>query len=168
MTLLTTAPVDLRAAFRRAASSAWVVTGRSSDGGPVGFTAISIVSVSVEPPLVTFNISKTSSSLATISRSRRAALHLLSDEQSALATRFARDRSLRFVDDGSWSYGADGLPELHDVVTRLSTEVVDLVEAGDSYIAVARVEEMDGNDLDPLVHHHGGYHRFSSTTRQGA
>ncbi len=168
MTLLTTAPVDLRTAFRRAASSAWVVTGRSTDGSPVGFTAISIVSVSVEPPLVTFNLSKTSSSLATISRSRRAALHLLSDEQSALATRFARDRSLRFVDDGTWSYGADGLPELHDVVTRLSTEIVDLVEAGDSYIAVARVEEMDGRDLTPLVHHDGGYRNVSTSIGQGA
>lgn len=143
-------PPDLRAAFRQAAASTWVVTGHSP-AGPVGFTAISITSVSVDPPLVTFNIGRTSSSLPVLTASRRAALHLLSGEQAALATRFARDRSLRFVEDGTWAMAEDGLPEIHGVVTRLVTRIVDLVDVGDNHLAIARVEAATVIDRPPLV-----------------
>lgn len=166
MSLATISPIDLRGAFRSAASSAWVVTGHA-DGRPVGFTAISIVSVSVDPPLVSLNLSKTSGSLATISRTRRAALHLLSDEQAAVASRFAGDRALRYVDDGTWSLDEGRLPRIHDVVTRLVVEIVDLVDAGDSLIAVGRVDTAETTDRTPLVHHAGRY-RPLTTTPNGA
>lgn len=156
-------PLDLRAAFRPAAASTWVVTGHTPDG-PVGFTAISIISVSVDPPVISFNISRTSSSLAAIQQSRRAALHLLSDEQEPLATRFAQDRSLRFVRDGAWSLDDVGLPRLHDVVTRLTVAVDQLVEAGDSLIAVSRVETSEITDRAPLVHRGGRYHPRTTQT----
>lgn len=168
MPVSTLDPVDLRSAFRSAATSAWVITGHSPDG-PVGFTAISVVSVSTDPPMVSFNLAKSSSSLATISRSRRAALHLLSDEQAWVATRFAGDRDERFIDDGSWSWAGDGLPRIDGVTTRLLTEVVDLVDAGDSYIAVTRVDSIDATDRNPLVHHAGGFHPLTApATSNGA
>ncbi|HIZ98319.1 MAG TPA: flavin reductase family protein [Candidatus Janibacter merdipullorum] len=168
MSITTVSPPDVRAAFRAAAASAWVVTGHSADG-PVGFTAISVVSVSVDPPLVSFNISKSSSSLATVSRSRRAALHLLGDEQAGVARRFAGDRARRYDDDGSCSIDDGGLPRIHGVVSRLVVEVVDLVDAGDSYIAVGRVESTETTDREPLVHHAGTYlPRTPSTTTNGA
>lgn len=162
-------PLDLRDVFRGAAASTWVVTG-SSTTGHVGFTAISIVSVSVDPPLVSFNVSKTSSSLATISRTRRAALHLLSDEQDSLAKRFATDRNRRFIEDGTWSVDEHGLPRIHDVATHLVTEIVDLVDVGDSFIAVTRVDTADITARQPLVHHDGGYHPLTglTTTPDGA
>lgn len=163
------APLDLRDVFRGAAASTWVVTG-SSSAGHVGFTAISIVSVSVDPPLVSFNISKTSSSLATISRTRRAALHLLSDEQHSVASRFAGNRNRRFVEDGTWSVDDGGLPLIHGGAARLVTEIVDLVDVGDSFIAVARVDTADITGRPPLVHHAGGYHPLTAltTTPNGA
>lgn len=163
MSLSTLTPIDLRGAFRAAASSAWVVTGHSPDG-PVGFTAISITSVSVDPPMVSFNVSKSSSSLVTISRSRRAALHLLSDEQEPVARRFSGNRSQRFADDGTWSLDEGGLPRIHDVVTRLTVDVVDLVDAGDSFVTIARVESADASDRNPLVHHAGGYRPVPTPT----
>lgn len=168
MSVSTLASLDLRPAFRSAASSAWVVTGHSPDG-PVGFTAISVVSVSTDPPMVSFNLAKSSSSLATISRTRRAALHLLSEEQAWVATRFAGNRDHRFIDDGTWSLAEDGLPLVDGVSARLLTEVVDLVDAGDSYIAVTRVDAIDTTDRSPLVHHAGGFHPLTShTTTNGA
>lgn len=158
---------DLRGAFRAAAASTWVVTGSTPDG-PVGFTAISITSVSVDPAMVSFNLAKTSGSLVTISRTRRAALHLLSDEQHYLARRFAGERRSRFVDDGTWSVDEEGLPRVHDVAARLVVEVVDLVDAGDSYIAVGAVGLAETTDRSPLVHHDGGFHPLPSPTPNGA
>lgn len=151
------APPDLRAAFRTAASSTWVVTGHSLTE-PVGFTAISVASASMDPPLVTFNIGRSSSSLPALTANRRAALHLLAGDQHSLATRFARDRHLRFVEDCTWSIAEDGLPRLHDVVTRLVTNIVEFVDVGDNYLAIARVESAVTTDRTPLVHHRGMFH----------
>ena len=166
VTTLHVRPADLRSAFRRAATSTWVVTGARAPGlDPVGFTAISVISVSLDPPLVSFNIAKTSSSLLTLGRTRRAALHLLADDQGHLATRFSSDRSRRFAEDGTWGW-AGGLPELRGAAVRLVTSVVDLVDAGDSYLAVARVERAsDGGTADPLIHHAG---RFVPLAQVGA
>lgn len=152
------APIDLRSAFRRTASSTWVVTGARAPGiDPVGFTAVSIVSVSLSPPLVSFNIGKDSSSLVTLGRTRRAALHLLGEDQPDVATRFAVDRHRRFVEDGSWGWSG-GLPDVHGSVLRLTTTLVDLVEAGDSFLALARVEHTSAPaDAAPLVHHQGSF-----------
>ncbi len=147
---------DLRAAFGRAASSTWVVTA-SGERGPVGFTAISVVSVSLAPPLASFNIAKRSSSLATITRTGRAALHLLADDQSHLAQRFAEDRTKRFVDDGAWAYDEEGLPAVHNVASRLLTRVQDLVDSGDSFVVIARVDQAVTSTRRPLLHHAGRY-----------
>ena len=111
-------PVDLRRAFRLDASSVWVVT--SADAGtPVGFTAVSVVSVSLAPPIVSFNVSRTSSSLDTLLRSGRFAVHLLAADQEDTARRFAGPAALRFADERTWSWD-DGLPRLGGVLTRLS------------------------------------------------
>lgn len=148
--------IDLRGTFARAAASTWVVTG-SGSRGPVGFTAISVASVSLSPPLVSFNVAKTSSSLVTIAQTQRAALHLLGPDQQHLADRFARDRAKRFVDDGAWAYDDHGLPVVHDTTARLITRIHDLVDAGDSFVAIARVEHALTSAGTPLLHHAGRY-----------
>src|SRR4051794_16948633 len=96
-------PEDLRRAFRFAASSVWIVTS-AYDRVPVGFTAISVVSVSVDPPLISYNIGRRSSSLPTLSRSLRFAAHLLSTGQDALAERFAAPAGERFADGSTWEW----------------------------------------------------------------
>lgn len=153
---------DLRTAFRHAAASTWVVTGAGGDDAdPVGFTAISIVSVSLDPPLVSFNIGKNSSSLVTLGRTRRAVLHLLADDQTHIAARFTGDRNRRFADDGTWAW-ADGLPQVHGSALRLITRLVDLVDAGDSFLAIARVEQSRSDaTAAPLIHHQGRFVPFS-------
>lgn len=149
---------DLRTALRAAASSTWVVTGAGSpDTEPVGFTAISVVSVSLDPPLVSFNISKTSSSLVTLGRTRRAALHLLADDQYEIAIRFSTHRERRFALDGTWDWD-HGLPQVHGTALRLVTRVIDLVDAGDSFLAIARVEHSRSDaTAAPLIHHQGRF-----------
>ncbi|TNM64324.1 flavin reductase family protein [Streptomyces sp. NP160] len=161
-TATTTAPVvDLAGAFRAVASSAWVVTTASPER-PVGFTAISVASVSVAPPLLSFNVSRTSSSLEALLAERRVAVHLLADDQEALARRFAAPAAGRFPDDGSWSYDETGLPELHGVVARLAGPVHDVVEAGDSVLLLVRPEVTAVHGGTPLVHHARAYHRLSA------
>ena len=170
------APVDLRRAFRLDASSVWVVTSADATS-PVGFTAVSVASVSVAPPILSFNISRTSSSLATLVSSGRFTAHLLAADQEATARRFAGPAPERFADTSAWSWDADGLPRLHGVLTRLSGAVLRLVEAGDSLLVLGEVSGSDADDDadtghgtpadprlfrgvdDPLVHHDRAYTR---------
>ncbi|PWJ49041.1 NADH-FMN oxidoreductase RutF, flavin reductase (DIM6/NTAB) family [Quadrisphaera granulorum] len=161
-TAAATAPVvDLPGAFRTVASSAWVVTTRSGDR-PVGFTAISVASVSLQPPLLSFNVSRSSSSIDALLSERRAAVHLLADGQEHLARRFAASAAGRFPEDGSWTWDETGLPELPGVVARLAGPVHEVIEAGDSVVLLVRPEVTAVAGGTPLVHHARAYHRLEA------
>lgn len=151
--------VDLPAVFRSVASSAWVVT-TELDGRPVGFTAISVASVSLAPPLVSFNASRTSSSLPALLATRRAAVHLLAHDQEDVARRFAAPAPQRFPDDGSWAWGRDGLPVVRGASARLAGPLVQVVEAGDSLLLLLQAEAVAATGSAPLVHHARSYHRL--------
>ena len=158
-----TAGVDLASAFRSAASSVWVVTTSTSSATgpqPVGFTAISLVSVSLAPALVSFNVSRSSSSLPALVASRRFAAHLLAEDQEPLARRYAAPAAGRFPDDGSWEWGTEGLPALPGAVARLTGSVRELVDAGDSQLVLAEVVAVSVAERAPLVHHGRDYHRL--------
>lgn len=159
--------VDLRRAFRPVASSVWVVT--SAHGGiPVGFTAISVASVSLTPALLSFNVSRTSSSLPTLRASRRYAVHLLAADDEEAARRFAAPAGARFADPGTWTWGDEGLPALTGGATRLSGDVVSLVEAGDSLLVIGSVQRAESTGTAPLLHHDRTYLSLPSTDLVGA
>ena len=151
--------VDLAGVFRSAALSVWVVT-TVAGAQPVGFTAISVVSVSLAPALVSFNVSRASSSLPALVASRRFAAHLLAEDQEPLARRFAGPAADRFPDDGSWAWGPDGLPALAGAVGRLSGGARELLDAGDSVLVLAEVATAAVAARLPLIHHGRDYHRL--------
>lgn len=147
----------VRDVFRNTANSVWVITS-AWDGEPVGYTAITVNSVSVDPPMVTFNVGRASSSLNTISRSLRFAAHLLADGETAAAQRFASDAKLRFADRSTWTWHEDGLPALRSgVLARLAGDIVNLSHAGDNLLVLGRLENIDIRPGQPLVYHQGAY-----------
>jgi flavin reductase (DIM6/NTAB) family NADH-FMN oxidoreductase RutF len=149
---------DLRSAFRSAASSVWVVTSAFASV-PVGFTAISVVSVSTAPPVLSFNVGSASSSLPALTRSARFAAHLLTAAQEDLARRFAADAAARFPHDGTWDWDPDGLPAVVGCAVRLSGRVSSFVPAGDSFIAIGAVDRIEPGppSTGVLVHRDRGY-----------
>jgi len=154
-----TAP-DLRELFGQAASSTWIVTGRGPDG-PVGFTAISVASASLNPPMVTFNVGMAAASLVTLRETRKANLQLLSEGQDGLALRFSGERNHRFNDPSVWRDGAHGCPDILGVVGRLFVDIHEFVEAGDSVVIVAQVIAAESDPTRrPLIHHARRYTRI--------
>lgn len=144
--------VDLRPAFRSTASSVWVVT-TADRHRPAGFTATSVSSVSLDPPIISFNLARTASSLPAIEGSGLVAAHLLSRHQHALAVRWAGPSHERFVYDGTWYWHQDGLPALGESLVRLSGDVLSLTEAGDSLVALVEVRRQETGAGAPLLHH---------------
>jgi len=163
----TDAAVDLRRAFRPLAASTWVVTSAHA-GVPVGFTAVSVMTASVHPPMLTFTIGRRSSSLDTLRRSRRFAVHLLARDQEGTAHRFAGDASLRFADPATWSWGADGLPVLVGAAARAAGDVASFVEAGDSLLVLGAVESAAAAGPAPLVHLDRAYLSLTPPPSRGA
>lgn len=153
-----------RATLRRHPAGVVIVTLPAATG-PVGFTATSFASLSVEPPLVSFNITHTSSSIDALRQAESIIIHLLGEHQLPLAQLFSRTAELRFADTSSWTTAETGEPLLHDTPTWLRVELRQLVAAGDSTLVIGLVTqahcapEQDGDPAAPLIYHNGRYLR---------
>jgi flavin reductase (DIM6/NTAB) family NADH-FMN oxidoreductase RutF len=153
-----------RSVFRDHAARVVVVTA-PGDPSPAGFTATSLSSVSLQPPLVSFAVARTASAWATVSRSRRLAVHLLAADQEWLAATFATSGIDRFA-AVRWRPAPGGEPVIDGCAALLTCEVVQHVPAGDHVLVVARVAEARVNRSgSPLIYHDGGYASVSPVVR---
>lgn len=151
-------PADLRPLFRRHAAGVAVVTAGSA-AGPVGFTATSLASVSAQPPLISFNIGRGSSSWPALQVASHVGVHVLGAHDAELATRFATSGADRFAAPTRWRPGPFGVPVLDGVVGWAVAEIEQRVDAGDHVIVVAAVvtAHLGPGSAHPLVHHDGRY-----------
>ncbi|MET7402644.1 flavin reductase family protein [Dactylosporangium sp. NPDC005572] len=160
---MTAAAIDsglFRRVLRRHASAVVVVTAP----GPVGFTATSFASVSLEPPLVSFSVSRAASAWPAVRSAALVAVHVLIQDQERVARTFATRAIDRFAahaaDGGSWHEGLGGVPVLDGVLAVLICRVTNQVAAGDHVIVIAspvQAEHHDDATATPLVYHNGAY-----------
>ena len=113
-------PRSLRDALATFTTGATIVTTRNAEGAPFGVTVNSFNSVSLEPPLVLWSLAKTSRSLEAFRCAEHWAVHILSAEQDALSTRFARAGDNKFEGIGLES-GIQGTPLLPRCLLHGST-----------------------------------------------
>ncbi|WP_062436321.1 flavin reductase family protein [Herbidospora daliensis] len=147
-----------RSAFRRHAAGVAVVT----TAGPVGFTATSLASVSMEPPLVTFGIGLGSSSWPAIRDRDSFVVHILSESQRDLAALFARSGAERFGVETPWTTLPTGEPVIGGVAAWLRCEIRERFVAGDHRLVVGLVTE--GETIPgrrPLLYHDGAFGSFT-------
>ncbi|GAA3983501.1 flavin reductase family protein [Thermobifida alba] len=133
-------------------------------GRPVGLTATSFTSVSLNPPLVSFYIATTSSTWTHLSRADSFSVHLLGEDQADLAARFAAKGVDRFAPPTRWSYGLDGTPALEGVAARLVCRRYDTQLIGDHWLVVGRVVHSAVHDASrpPLLYHRGSFGGFAA------
>ncbi|MBY8885618.1 flavin reductase family protein [Streptomyces sp. PTM05] len=149
-------PDVFRSVFRRHAAGVAVVT--AAGARPVGFTATSLTSVAVEPPLLSFGISVSSSSWPVVAAAEHVGVHVLGEHQEDLAGTFARSGADRFGEATSWRSGPHGVPLLDGVSAWLVCRVVARVPAGDHRIVVAQAVAGDpAGPGRPLLYHQGRF-----------
>ena len=145
-----------RSVFRDHAARVVVVTA-AGDPDPAGFTATSLASVSLDPPMVSFAVARSASAWSTVSRADRLAVHLLACEQDWLAQTFATSGIDRFADI-RWRPAPAGEPLIDGCAAYLCCEVVQHVPAGDHVLVLAEVAEARIDDSgSPLIYHAGSY-----------
>jgi len=145
---------DFAAVLGRHARAVAVITAGTIR--PVGFCATSLAPVSLRPPVLSFAIGRRTLSWRTIERSRHVLVHLLAEDQEAVAATFAR-RGDKFG-ALAWHRGPFGLPELDDVLACLALELEHHFQLGDHAIVVGRpVAAVRGRSRRPLLHMDGSY-----------
>lgn len=148
-----------RGLFRRHAAGVAVIT--TTGDGPVGFTATSLVALSLDPPLLSFNLSRTSSSWTAVDQATYVAVHLLAEHQQEVAATFARSGADRFGPATAWSFGPYGVPVLYDVLAWMVCRIETRVPAGDHAVVIGEVVEAGYHgEHRPLVYHDGGFTRL--------
>jgi 3-hydroxy-9,10-secoandrosta-1,3,5(10)-triene-9,17-dione monooxygenase reductase component len=133
-----------------------VITARAGDGQPVGLTVNSFASVSLDPALVLWSLSKRSASLQAIEEAGAFAIHFLGQEHQDMAERFCARTPDRFA-DLDVTTGPTGSPLLSDCIARIECRTTAVVDGGDHRIfigAVVSLAESDG-EHGPLVFHKG-------------
>lgn len=151
----------LRTAFGSFATGVTVITTRTADG-PVGMTANSFSSVSLDPALALWSVDKGSDRFEVFANANRYAIHVLAEDQADLSTGFARDPD--FFAQAPWSEGADGVPDLSGVLCRFDCRLEAAHDAGDHVILVGRILEVTQRPGAPLLFAAGRYGALSSDT----
>lgn len=129
---------DLRQAFGRFPSGVTVVTALNESGAPVGFTANSFTSVSLDPPLLLVCPGRHLSSFEVFENCSKFAVNILAEGQEQLSSHFAAFKGDRF-DGDHWAFGHDNLPWIKGASAQFSCNVNARYEAGDHSILVGEV-----------------------------
>lgn len=137
----------LRDAFGRFATGVTVITAASPEG-PVGITANSFSSVSLDPPLVLWAADKTSERAAYFEHAKHFAIHVLNQDQGDICMNFAREAQAFAGTD--LRFNEHDVPIMENCLARFECERFAVYEGGDHLILLGRVlqaEMRDGNAL---------------------
>ena len=153
-------PAEQGQAFRNAlgafATGVTIVTTRGHDGQPVGVTASSFNSVSLDPPLVLWSLAKSSRSHDDFCEGDHFAIHVLAAHQDELSGRFARSGQDKFSGI-EWRAGEGASPILPEYAALLQCRTRHRYDGGDHVILVGEVLAFERSDHPPLLFHSGRY-----------
>lgn len=144
-----------RDALGRFATGVVVVT----VAGPMGFTANSFASLSMDPPLVLWSPARAAARYPVLVAARHYAIHVLGADQGDLARRFVRGGA--GFDGLAHDTNAQDVPVIPGVLARFDCVQHALHDGGDHTIVVGRVIRAAMADGAPLVFSAGRYGGFT-------
>lgn len=150
-------PRALRDALGRFATGVTVVT-TAAPSGPLGITANSFASVSLEPPLVLWSPARASGRFGPFVEARRFAIHVIGADQPEIARMFVREGNP--FSDIDWRRAEDGTPVIENCLARFHCEREAVHDAGDHAIVVGRVIDCTHRPGVPLIFSGGQFGAF--------
>jgi flavin reductase (DIM6/NTAB) family NADH-FMN oxidoreductase RutF len=147
----------LRDAFGCFATGITIVTSFDEGGTPVGFTANSFTSVSLDPPLLLVCPGKNASSLPAIRKTGLFGVSVLSSGQRAVAERFAMRGVDRFA-EGEWVESESGILLLEGACANFACTLHQDIDAGDHQLLLGQIDSFrSAHDRQPLMYLKGAY-----------
>jgi len=133
------------------------------DDVPVGFTAQSFVSLSLDPPLVAVCPGIQSASWPRIAAAPGLCINILGGHQEALCRAFATSGADKYAGVGWRPSALSGAPVLDGCLAWADCRIEATHEAGDHLIVVAQVLDLGGGEGgEPLLFYRGGFGAFSA------
>ena len=144
----------LRDAFGRFASGVTIVTA-ASDDGPVGLTANSFSSLSLDPPLLLWSPYAGSRRFPYFEKAQYFAIHILAVEQEGLCQGFAHSA---FAFEGTdIVFNDHGVPLINNCLARFECRKRAIYPGGDHKIIVGEVMNAEMRNGDALAFFAGQY-----------
>ncbi len=147
---------DLRDALSTFATGVTIVTSVDGSDAPIGMTASSFNSVSMDPPLILWSVTKSALSALAFKQATHFAVHILSSDQVALSNRFAKTGEDKFSGT-DYTTNQHGVPLLSHCACRFDCSTWATYEGGDHWIIVGRVEAITRANTESLVFSAGAY-----------
>ena len=142
------------------ATGVTIITAMDGDGQPIGLTANSFTSVSLDPPLLLVCVGNNAGSAAVLRDAERFAVNVLQIGQQPTSNRFAGKGEDRFAHT-PWEVGEFGTPVLTGSLSSFECARDAVHDGGDHFILVGRVlKAMFEPRRDPLLYFRGKYRRL--------
>lgn len=154
--------MELRQALGQYMTGVTIVTTAGNNDEPIGVTANSFSSVSLDPPMILWSLSDGANSRPAFQESEYFCIHVLTASQQDLAERFARAGADKFAGLDCLR-GLGSAPLLPEYVAQFQCRTVDQHVVGDHIVFFGEVLKYDKTDKRPLVFHGG---RFSHAERR--
>jgi flavin reductase (DIM6/NTAB) family NADH-FMN oxidoreductase RutF len=153
-------PEAFRHVLSHVPTSVVVVTGITADGTRAGMVIGSFCSISLNPQLVGFYPTRTSTSWPSIRDGGRFVVNVLAQGQGDLARRFSQKGGDKFAGLDVDAAPHSGAPVLQSgIVAWIDCELEREIELGDHYLVVGRVLDLGvvSTDEHPMVFSRGAY-----------
>jgi flavin reductase (DIM6/NTAB) family NADH-FMN oxidoreductase RutF len=148
---------EFRNALGCFATGVTIITTVTSVGEPIGITANSVNSVSLEPPLVVFSLDRKAYSLGVFQESRVFAINVLSEEQKDLSSAFARAGHPKW-DGVKFEIWDTGSPILEGTLASFDCRLHAVHDGGDHLVFIGNVLRMRTQpEGRPLLYFRGKY-----------
>lgn len=128
-----------------------IVTALNQQGKPIGITANSLVSVSLEPLMLLWCIDRRVSTFKDFCWADKFAVHVLASDQGDACWAFAGKSPDRFA-TVNWELSQYKLPIITGALGVLQCETVNRVDAGDHVVLFGEVISLKKDNKDPLLY----------------
>jgi flavin reductase (DIM6/NTAB) family NADH-FMN oxidoreductase RutF len=152
---------QLRKALGRFATGVAVMTTCAADGKLEGVTSNSFSSVSLDPPLVLWCLSRKAGSFAGFGQARYFAVNVLASHQVELSRNFSTPQTNKFSGI-SFRSGIGHCPILIDTIAHFECVTENVVDGGDHAIIIGRVVTAVMTGGEPLIFVDGAYRRSAN------
>ena len=156
---------DFRSALGCFPTGVCLVTTMGPGGKPEGMTINSFTSVSLDPPMVLWSLSRAASSAPVFRDAEYFAVNVLASDDRDLSSHLARQANDKFAAFAArFTPGLGGAPLLDGATAVFECHTRHRNYGGDHIILIGNVERYRHGDKPPLVFHRG---KYASVTNSG-
>ena len=137
LNFMTIDPKEFRETLGYFATGVTIITTLNNEGNPVGLTANSFSSLSLDPPLVLFCLDRKVVSFQAFHSNRHFAVNILGSDQEHLSRRFARSGPEKWV-GMEFEIWETGCPIFEGCIANMECDIDSVYEGGDHVVVWIR------------------------------